>query len=188
MKKYLLVAISALALGGCSTPDIFNENSSQIGGSYAKIKDGNMIATSHKAAENLMEQASYLKNDLRPILITSVANITDLDSSSAFGLMVSEQVGDRFAQFGFPVIDLRTRKDVKVQENNGEYMLSRDIQKISKKHAAGAVLLGTYAVGRERVFVSTRLVRAADNRILSSYDFELPMGPDTRKLVNTKTN
>lgn len=186
MKKYLLMAAATLALAGCTTPDIFNENGTTGSASYKRIKDGNMIATSHKAAENLMTQANYLQDDLRPILITSVANITDLNKSSAFGLMVAEQIGDRFAQYGFPVIDLRTRKDVKVKVQSGEFMLSRDIQKISKKHAAGAVLLGTYAPGKERVYVSTRLVRASDNRILASYDFELPMGPDAKKLLRAK--
>lgn len=184
MKNYLFLAISALAIGGCATPDIFNENASSA---YVRTKDANMIGTTHKAADNLMTQASYLQDDLKPILITSTANITDLNTTSAFGLMVSEQVGDRFAQFGFPVIDLRTRHNVKVQERSGEYMLSRDIKKISKKHAAGAVLLGTYATGKNRIYVSTRLVRPADNRILASYDFELPMGPDAKKLVKQTT-
>lgn len=187
MKKYLLMAMAALSLAGCTTPDVFNENGSKGSVAYKKIEDGNMIATTHMAAENLMTQASYLQNDLRPILITSIVDITDLNKSSAFGLMAAEQVGDRFAQMGFPVIDLRARKDVKVQVRGGEFMLSRDIQLIAKKHAAGAVLLGTYAAGKERVYVSTRLVRAADNRILSSYDFELPMGPDAKKLLKSRT-
>lgn len=185
MKNYLFLAMSALAIGGCATPDIFNERNSNA--AYVQTEDGDMIGTTHKAANNMMAQASYLQDDLKPILITSTANITDLNTTSAFGLMVSEQVGDRFAQMGFPVIDLRTRRDVKVQERSGEYMLSRDIQKISKKHAAGAVLLGTYAAGKNRVYVSTRLVRPVDNRILASYDFELPMGPDVKKLVKQAT-
>lgn len=186
MKKYLLLAISAAMLGGCSTPDIFNENASSSA-SYHHIKDVDMISTSHKAGEGLMAQASYLQDDLKAILITSVADITDLNSSSALGLMISEQVGDRFAQFGFPVVDLRSRHDVKVREKSGEYMLSRDIRKISRDHAAGSALVGTYAVGKQHVYVSTRLVRPSDNRILASYDFELPLGPDTKTLVKKKT-
>ncbi|MPV86227.1 FlgO family outer membrane protein [Ostreibacterium oceani] len=185
MKKYLLIAISAAMMAGCTTPDIFNENASK--GTYSNVKDPDIIGTSHKAGEGLMSQATYLQNDLKAILITSVADITDLNSSSALGLMVSEQIGNRFAQFGFPVVDLRTRHDVKVREKSGEYMLSRDIQKISKEHAAGAVLVGTYAVGRDHVYVSTRLIRPEDNRILASYDFDLPMGPDVRKMARQKT-
>ncbi len=185
MKKHLLLAITAAAMTGCSTPDIYNENKSVA--QYEQIEDANMIGTTHEAAEKLMVQANYLQDDLKPILITSIADITDLDSSSAFGLLVAEQIGDRISQFGFPVVDLRTRHDVKVREESGEYMLSRDIRRISKAHAAGAALVGTYAIGKDRVFVTTRLVRPIDNRILASYDFELPMGPDVKKLVKTKT-
>lgn len=177
--------MTAAAISGCSTPDIFNENKTTA--QYKQIEDADVIGMTHKAAEKLMVQASYLQDDLKPILITSVADITDLDSSSAFGLLVSEQMGDRFAQFGFPVVDLRTRHDVKVREESGEYMLSRDIRRISKEHAAGAALVGTYAVGKDRVYVTTRLVRPADNRILASYDFHLPMGPDAKKLIKAKT-
>lgn len=184
MKKHLLLALAASLTFGCTTPDIFNEHGSA---SYKSIKDGNMLETTSKAGDHLMAHAPYLKNDHRAILITSIADITNLDTSSAFGLMVSEQIGDRFAHYGFPVVDLRTRKDVKVREENGEYMLSRDIRKISKEHAADAALVGTYAIGGEHVYVSTRLVRPQDNRILSSYDFKLPLGPDVRKMVRKKT-
>lgn len=185
MKKSILLILVAGLTIGCTTPDVFNENRNQI--AYKPIKDGDFLATAHRAGDHLMAHAPYLKNDHRAILITSIADITNLDTSSAFGLMVSEQIGDRFAHYGFPVVDLRTRKDVKVREENGEYMLSRDIRKISKEHAADAALVGTYAVGGEHVYVSTRLVRPQDNRILSSYDFKLPLGPDVRKMLRKRT-
>lgn len=185
MRKYLLLVLTASLALGCTTPDVFNENGKNT--SYKRINDGDMMATTRKASNHLMAHAPYLKNDHRAILITSIADITNLDSSSAFGLMVSEQIGDRFAHYGFPVVDLRTRKDVKVREENGEYMLSRDIRKISKEHAADAALVGTYAVGGEHVYVSTRLIRPQDNRILSSYNFKLPLGPDVRKMIRKKT-
>lgn len=190
MKKILLPMVFSLVLAGCSGPNVFGDVQSGSGygfGSSKKIKDDNLIKSSHKAADNLMDSASYLKSKLDPVVITSIADITDIDSSSALGLMISEQVGDRFAQHGFPVIDVRQRKDLKVRENTGEFMLSRDVQKISTQHAAGAVLVGTYAVGNNKIYVSTRLVRPADNRILAAHDFELPMGPNTKTLVNTKT-
>ncbi len=188
MKKVLLVSLLSALVASCSTPDVFNERGTKAGnGKTHHRKDQDLIPSSHNAAEHLMQQASYLKNDLKPIVITSIADITDLDSSSALGLMISEQIADRFVQYGFPVIDVRTRKKIKIRENNGEFLLSRDIRKISKSNSAGSVLLGTYAKGRNHVFISTRLVRPVDNRILSSYDFDLPLGADTKKLVNTRT-
>ncbi len=186
MKKYLLLTIISSLITACTTPDIFNENSNQTV-NRTTVKDTNMIAASHRAADSLTTQAAYLKTDLKPVLITSIANITDLNKSSAFGLMISEQIGNRIAQFGFPVVDIRHRKDIKVREKTGEFMLSRDVRKISHQHAAGAVLLGTYATGKDKVFVSVRLVRPEDSRILASDDFTLPMGPNVSKLVRKRT-
>ncbi|MGY0398928.1 MAG: FlgO family outer membrane protein [Ostreibacterium sp.] len=184
MKKHLLLAILVTAISGCA-PDIFNEGGSKSA-NHNSEKDASLIASSRQGAENLVKQAAYLKNDLKPVLVTSIANITNLDRSSALGLMISEQISNRLAQFGFPVIDIRTRKDIKVRQSTGEFMLSRDVQKISKQHSAGAVLLGTYAAGQKTVYISTRLVRPKDSRILASYDFALPIGPDTQKLLRSR--
>ncbi len=187
MKKYLLVAMSALALGACSTPDVFNENGSNgYNNNPLSVSDKNMLHATHKAADRLVEQAIYLRNEHRPILITSIADITNVETTSAFGLMVSEQIGDRLVQLDFPIIDLRTRRDVAVRRKSGEFMLSRDIQKISEKHAAVAVLLGTYTAAVNHVYVSTRLVRTSDSRILAGYDFDFPMGPDIRKMARKR--
>ncbi len=187
MRRYLLLAIMSGIITNCAAPDIFNENGNQQPVNRITVKDADMIGTSYHAADVLTTQASYLKTDLKPILVTSIANITNLNTSSTFGLMVSEQIGGRIAQFGFPVIDIRNRKDIKVREQTGEFMLSRDIQKISRQHSAGAVLVGTYATGKNKVFVSTRLVRPEDSRILASYDFDLPIGPNTYKLIRKIT-
>lgn len=184
MKKYLLLAIMSATIGGCAAPDVFNENASTA--KKSTVKDVNLIGPTYRAADVLTEQANYLKADLRPVLITSIANITDLDSSSALGLMISEQIGARIARFGFPVVDIRTRKDIKVRENTGEFMLSRDVRKISRQHAAGAVLVGSYAEAKDVVYVNTRLIRPEDNRVLASYDFRLPKGPNTSRLVRSR--
>jgi len=45
------------------------------------------------------------------------------------------------------------------------------------------VIAGTYAVGRQSVFVNARLIRATDNLVLASYDYVLPLGPDAKALI-----
>jgi TolB-like protein len=97
--------------------------------------------------------------------------------------MVAEQISSRFTQEGFTVIEMRLRQNVFIQETQGEFVLSREVRDLSRTHNAGAVIAGTYAVGRRNVYINARLVRAADNLVLASYDYIIPLGPDTRALL-----
>ena len=109
-----------------------------------------MVAETYKAADTLINQASYLYSDLKPILITRITNIADSDSNSSLGLVISEQIGNRISQFGFPFVYLRLRKNIQSRENSGEFILSSDVKRVSHKYAATAVLVGTYAVAKKQ--------------------------------------
>ena len=100
--------------------------------------------------------------------------------------MIGEQIGSRFAQQKFTVIEIKMRNNIFVAEGAGEFALSRSVREISQSHNAAAVIAGTYAVGRQSVFVNARLIRATDNQVLASYDYVLPLGPDVRALVATQ--
>jgi hypothetical protein len=62
-----------------------------------------------------------------------------------------------------------------MDKGNGEFLLSRDLREISKKHNASAVIVGTYGEGYERMYVSVRIVSPTDSRVLASYDLGIPM-------------
>ena len=65
----------------------------------------------------------------------------------------------------------------------GEFLLSRALKDLSLEHDAQAAIVGTYAVGENNVYVTTKVIRASDSVVLASQDFVLPLGPDVRKLV-----
>ena len=48
------------------------------------------------------------------------------------------------------------------------------------------MIAGTYAVARQSVYVTARLIRATDNLVLAAYDYVLPLGPDARALVTAQ--
>jgi FlgO protein len=62
-----------------------------------------------------------------------------------------------------------------IREGQGEFMLSRAVREISKTYNASAVVVGTYADGGDRLYVSARIVRPTDNVIISAYDAGIPM-------------
>lgn len=150
------------------------------------IKDANLIAMNYAAADNLIASADGVLTKSKPLLITSFVNIDDLRASSTFGRITSEQVGSKFSQSGYPVIEMKLRSSVFIKEQSGEFILSRALKSLSTSHDAQAVLAGTYAVGSNVVYVTSKLIRTSDGVILSSYDYVLPIGPDTRTLLRAR--
>jgi TolB-like protein len=142
-----------------------------------------LIEKSYQAAEALLAQVPWLKDQRRPLLTATFVNINSLENSSGLGRMIAEQVSSRFAQEGFTVIEMKLRGNIFVKENAGEFVLSRSISDISQDHDVAAVIAGTYAVGRQSIYVNARLIRAADSLVLAAYDYSLPVGPDTRALL-----
>jgi len=149
------------------------------------VKDGNLVSSSHTAADHLLKGVSRIETK-QPILVTSFVNIDDVQQSSTFGRMTAEQIGSRIVQRGYKVIEMKMRGSVFVQEKTGELLLSRQLRQISLEHDAYAVVVGTYGASKGTVYVTAKLVRAADNVILSSYDYRLTIGPDTKKMLQKR--
>ena len=68
----------------------------------------------------------------------------------------------------------------------GEFILSRNVKEISRSRGAQAVIAGTYALGADSVYVTVRLIRATDGKILSSYDYTLRMDDNILYLVGAR--
>jgi len=84
------------------------------------------------------------------------------------------------------VIELLLRNNVYIKSREGEFLLSRQVKNLVLEHDASAVLTGTYAVGSKHVYVTAKLIRTADNVVLAAYDYNLPLGPDTKKLLRQR--
>jgi len=76
-----------------------------------------------------------------------------------------------------------SRENLFIKERTGELILSRKLNSLVEAHDAQAVLLGTYAIGGNYAYVNVRLVRTADNIILGSHDFSLPLNRDIKAML-----
>ena len=107
------------------------------------------------------------------MLVTSLVDINDFNASSSLGRLIGEQMVSRFVISGYSVIEVTLRNSLLVKRGGGQFMLSRDVRNISSANDAQAVVVGTYAVASEDLFVNLRLIRASDGTILSAYDFAI---------------
>lgn len=193
MKKTLTLFFASLlcmAMAGCGYVYVLNKNWDLV------RMDWNLVRVSHIAADKLLKGVKDIpalvprKNGVyteQPILVASFVNIDNVLQSSTFGRMIAEQIGSRLVQRHYKVVELKMRTgSIFVQEKTGELLLSRQLRQISIQHNAYAVVVGTYGASKEIVYVTAKLVRAEDNVILSSYDYNLPVGPDTKYMLRNR--
>ena len=145
-----------------------------------------MASLVYLAAQTLGEHAEIL-DKARPIVITTIASIDDLNKSSTFGRLASELVADRIAQRGYLVRDVRYAGALTLEPKTGELVLSREASKVSACIDAQAVVAGTYAVAGSEIYLNLRLLRADNGELLSSTDAVIPLDDNTRPLVEGKT-
>jgi len=180
MKMFDWKSVSALVLAGALLTGCASNKAARI--SDQKV---DLVQEVSDATQMLVKNAVLPINKQKAILSTSFANIDNLQESSTFGRLVGDTVAGDLVGRGFNMIEIRLRNSLYMEPRVGEFMLSRELRHVSAEHDAQAVLVGTYAVGGEYVYVNARLVSVDDSRVLSSYDFRLPMNRDIRKMLSS---
>jgi TolB-like protein len=162
--------LSALLLASCASDGIPGP-------------DNRILAAHHNAARYLMAMAGEELEPGSPMVAASFADINNLTMTSAFGRMASRNVMSAFVIEGYSFIEMLMPSSVYVEELRGEFLLSREVAAIGARLDATIALVGSYAVANDNVFVTTRLVRTADNVIVASYDYAVPYTRDMRMLL-----
>lgn len=147
------------------------------------VNEDVVTAANYKAVDYLIAKSPKDILKTGPLLVASFVNVDNLNESSTFGRMVSEQISSRFKQLGYTSIELELRTSIFIKEGSGEFLLSRELSDISTKHNANAMVVGTYAVASDRVYLTVRIVNAVDSTILASYDYNIPMTRDVVKML-----
>ncbi len=118
-----------------------------------------------------------------PIGVTTFVNIDDLYASSTFGRMVGEQLMSELAMKGFDVVELRQADALQFLDSSGEFALSRDARAVKPHRNLAAVVVGTYVVSPERVYVNARLVEPSTALILSAGSVEMSKTRELAKML-----
>jgi hypothetical protein len=169
----LLAAVALLA--GCNTAPKANLPT------YEQAAAHPFLQANRDAMNRLL--AGLPPAQVSPLLVATIVDVNDLRVSSPLGRTLSEQYSSAAAAAGIDVREMKLRGDVFVREQTGELLLSREIKDIARVHQATAVLVGTYSVAGQYVYVNVKLVRSETGQILRGYDYALPMDRDVQRLV-----
>lgn len=170
LRRGPLLLVMMLLLGACASDGIPDPNN-------------RMIASHHDAARYLIRMAGVDLQANSRMIAASFADVNNLTSSSTFGRMASQQLVSSFVIQGYSFVEMLLRDSVYIDSNEGEFLLSREVADLSTEHNAPVVLVGTYAVADDNIYVTARLIRTADNVIVASYDYAVPYTRDMRTLL-----
>lgn len=180
---FLSACIILLVLSGCIKSGTAETS---LPRKTANPVSANMIGSSYRAGDQLSEQLEKsFPNREHAIAAASFVNVDSLGQSSTFGKAVSQQITTRLFQNGFALIELRMRENtVFVREKEGEFVLSRQLAHIRKKHDIEAFLVGTYSIIHRDVYINARIVHAKDHTILASHDYAIRLTPGIDRMLH----
>ncbi|MBF0424421.1 MAG: hypothetical protein HQL66_01180 [Magnetococcales bacterium] len=150
------------------------------------FQEVDLIDMSHKIADSLVGELrknhpSFSRQ--KPILVASFVDRANVDSTSELGLMIADHISSRLTQQGYAVVEPKLREDISIRVAEGEFVLSRDIDKLSAEYRAFAVVVGSYTRSRETLDFTTRMIQVRNKQVLASIDAKMPLGTSSRDLL-----
>ena len=178
--KWMLPVAAVIGLAGCaSKPPVVAVNTP----TYAAAAQNPFIASSRAAIDMLVRDMEIPQQEQAPVLVATIVNVNDLTRTAALGRTLSEIYASHLASKHFNVKEMKLRGNVYIKEGTGELLLSREIRDIALNHNASLVLVGTYSQASHYTYVSLKLVRVADGRIVRSHDYALPNDRDVHRML-----
>lgn len=189
MNKQIIVAtIATLALSACAqNASLPTSNANAYTSNQPNSQPSNsFIAANYKATDTLTAQLKGKINPAQPLIVATIVNIDDLNSSSTFGRLASEQVSARFTQTGYSMIEMKFRDFVYMKQDQGELLLTREIKDVAKTHNAQAVIVGTYALSGDTVFVNLKVIQPSTNIVLAVHDYDFDMNANLKLITKSQ--
>ena len=177
----LLTVLAGVVLAGCAN----NAAPVRVEPTYQEAASSQFIQSSRDAVTKLTTGFDMNALGGGPVLVATVVNVNDLSRSAPLGRTLSEQYASQMAALGFNVKEVKLRGDIFVKEGAGELLLSREIKDIARSYNASLVLVGTYSPAANFTYVSLKLVRTEDSRIIRGHDYALPNDRDVQRLLAT---
>lgn len=166
MKKTALVSVAVMffMMQGCASMDIEWPD-----------EEANLIEVSYSIADALIERSKARPLPFSPILVVSFVETGKPDRASSLGRMMANFIASRMSMSGLRVLEMKTGLPLRPVSDGGDLMPCGEGSDPTDCQKAQAVVLGTYTKANRGLYVSTRIVRADNQQIISSVDLHLPL-------------
>lgn len=177
LARAALVALPLMLLNGCAT------NKDKEERNYTTISSNQFIDANYRAADALVRQLAGKLTTDKPLIVATVVNIDELEQTTTLGRLVSEQLSTRLAQGGLSMVEMKLRNNVYLKRNQGELMLTREINEVATAHNAQAIVVGSYAETSDMVFINVKIIQPNTNFVLAGQDYVLAKEAIVRSML-----
>jgi len=151
---------------------------------HLPIHDADYIKSSYNAVSaSAHPPAGKLEvfNPNRAVLYSTTVNLNDYTNTSNFGRLHGQLFATALVQhWQNDVLKMTLRQSsTPIVPQKGEFLLSRDIQDLAVDFNAGAVLVSTYSVSVDKVYLNLELINVDYNTVVAATSYQIPLGPRT---------
>lgn len=178
LKKTTLtfLCLMAVLLAGCSRYYYWDN----------EPDDKNLVDVSYDAVDNLLQNLKKPLPAGSVVVINSLVNVDDLSQSFSFGRILSDQISSAFHRSGYRIVGMELPTEIFAKNDSGILYLADETKQALNETGASALVIGVFAPGKRNAYVSLKVYDIASENVISSNDFSVPMGPDTKKLLKPK--
>ena len=154
-----------LATGGCAAAKFLETASRGI----FPDQEVNLIDRNYAVADYLagVTKASISRDT--PIIQKPLLHANNTGMTSAFGKLITDQVGARLSQLGYTVI-----------KNDNDNLVATQGARLEN---GGVILGGSYVPGDLEVNVALRLIDQGSGKVVGSYDYIIPVNNEIAEML-----
>lgn len=182
-KKTLLpcaavLLLSAMPLLGCGITR-FDVATAAIGAATQGLFSDpqvNLREKNYAAADYLVQQSGNYMNYTGTIEARALAEADNPGAVSALGRRISDDIGQRLAELGYTVNLSQVSSEV-----------DKKLYPPAGTQAPEFILTGSYLKKKKKIEVYLRIMEAATQRIVSSFNYTMPYSSELRRLGDADT-
>lgn len=148
-----------------------------------------LLATAHPRVKSGFLE--FNKSDIapfdssKPVLYSTTVDLNDYTNTTNFGRLQSELLATALVQhWQNDVMKMTIRStEFPIIPQEGEFILSRDVRDLAESMSARAVLVSTYSVSIDKVYINVQLVDTDSYSIVGAVSYSIPTGPRTRSML-----
>lgn len=106
-------------------------------------------------------------------LIGSFVDLNDMGKTSPMGRLIAENLMHELQVRSWRIFEPRLMQNFMINEN-GEFVLSREVKQLRDKFAVTAVVVGTYVSSGDHTVVNARVINIDSGMVISSGQIQIP--------------